>query len=81
MLEGVKVMSREGKLLLLTWVLIGLAIAGAVGFYLGRTTTLKNLKIQQLGPQGGQPPGSPPPGGGQQQPPRQQPTGQPPQQK
>jgi len=71
-------MSREAKLLILTWVVIGLVVAGAVGFYLGRTTAPKN----QEGPQGGvQQPGAQQlgPQGGQQLPPGQQQPGQPPQ--
>ncbi|OGE08261.1 hypothetical protein A3I53_01145 [Candidatus Curtissbacteria bacterium RIFCSPLOWO2_02_FULL_40_13b] len=68
-------MSREAKLLILTWIVIGLVVAGAVGFYLGRITAPKNQggpqgEVQQPGPQqqgsqGGQPPGSPLPTGGQ----------------
>jgi len=52
-------MSPEKKALILTWVGIGLLIAGAIGFYLGRRTAPS--------PQGPQP--------GQQQPPGQQPGG------
>ena len=64
------------KALILTWVMIGLLVAGAVGFYLGRNSVFQNSGglqggvqppgAQQLGPQGGQPQGSPPPTGAQQ---------------
>ncbi len=42
-------MSKAAKALILTWILIGLLVAGGIGFYLGRTTA---PKVQQ-----GQPPG------------------------
>ena len=63
-------MSQAAKALILTWVLIGLFIAGAVGFYLGRRTAPKaqgpdQVPMIQLGPApSGQPnmsPQSPPP--------------------
>ncbi|OGH24167.1 MAG: hypothetical protein A3B47_04875 [Candidatus Levybacteria bacterium RIFCSPLOWO2_01_FULL_39_24] len=75
-------MSREAKLLILTWVMIGLLVAGGVGFYLGRATAPKTQGIlqdgiqppgsQQLGPQSGQLQGSPFPTGRQQPPQGQQ---------
>ena len=70
-------MSTAGKALILTWVMIGLLVAGVVGFYLGRNMVPKNQGIpqggvQQPGQQGGQPQGSPPPTGGQQPPQGQQ---------
>ena len=34
-------MSKAAKALIITWVLIGLLIAGGIGFYLGRTTVPK----------------------------------------
>ena len=71
-------MSREAKLLILTWVMIGLLAAGAIGFYLGRITAPKNQGgpqgevqqpgSQQQGPQGGQLQGSPLPTGAQRPP-------------
>ena len=60
-------MSREAKLLILTWVVIGLVIAGVLGFYLGKTIASKGQGSPQLpGPQSGQPQVSPLPTGGQQ---------------
>jgi len=43
-LKGVNVSypSRAAKALIITWVVIGLLIAGVVGFYLGRKTASKN---------------------------------------
>ncbi|OGE44507.1 hypothetical protein A3B45_05150 [Candidatus Daviesbacteria bacterium RIFCSPLOWO2_01_FULL_39_12] len=32
-------LSKAAKALILTWVVIGLIVAGGIGFYLGRTTT------------------------------------------
>ncbi len=71
------------KALILTWVMIGLLVALAVGFYLGRNTAFFNLGpqggvqqpgFQQPGLQDGKPLGSPlpplPTGGLQVQPPK-----------
>jgi len=75
-----KVVSREARLLILTWVAIGLVIAGLVGFYLGKNSlpqnqggpqgVLQQPGSQQPGPGSGQPQGSPPPTGNQQPPQR-----------
>ena len=67
------------RALILTWALIGLLVAGAIGFYLGRITAPKaqgdpppgsfqQTGSQQLGPQEGQPQASPLPTGRQKPP-------------
>ena len=80
-------MSKAAKALIVTWLMIGLFIAGGVGFYLGRITAPKT--------QSQNPPGMQQPAGGQQAPRSatpsaapsgpsqggQQPAGQPPPQK
>lgn len=70
-------MSTTAKILILTWVVIGFVIVGAVGFYLGRVTAPpKIIQLQQGNlPTGGQPQGGSfmpqkqqmPPGGNMQQ--------------
>ncbi len=65
------------RALILTWVVIGLLVAGVVGFLLGRNTLpqLGQQPGQQpAGIQGGQPQGSPLPSGVQRPPQGQQPT-------
>ena len=65
------------KALILTWVVIGLLVAGVIGFFLGRNTLPQpgqQAGQQPPGTQGGQPQGSPLPSGqrpsqGQQTPP------------
>jgi len=62
-------MSTEKKALILTWVGIGILIAGAIGFYLGRNTTPNRQGPQDNQQQLEQPgtgPSLPPPQGGQQ---------------
>ena len=60
-------MSQAAKALILTWVVIGLVIAGAVGFYLGRRSAPKpqgsdQAPMMQQGPApSGQPNMSPQP--------------------
>lgn len=82
-------LSKAAKALILTWIMIGLFIAGAVGFYFGRTTAPKSQSQDATGvggqqpiggkqsPQGATPSAAPSnsgPGG-------QQPAGQPPPQR
>jgi len=47
-------LSKAAKALLLTWIMIGLLIAGVAGFYLGRRLA---TKTQAQNPQGTQPQG------------------------
>ena len=73
-----KFVSKEAKLLILTWVVIGFVVSGLIGFYLGRNSIPQNQggpqggvqqgEIQQPGPGSGQPQGSPIPTGGQRPP-------------
>lgn len=44
-------LSKAAKALILTWILIGLLIAGGIGFYLGRTTAPRIQQNQQSGTQ------------------------------
>ncbi len=65
------------KALILTWVVIGLLVAGVVGFLIGRNTSPQPGQQpgqQPAGIQGGQPQGSPLPSGVQRPPQGQQPT-------
>ena len=67
-------LSTAAKLLILTWVIIGILATGAVGFYFGRKTVPKQQgpdqdPMMQQGPAPSGQPGmqqSPPPGEGQQ---------------
>ena len=61
-------LSKAAKALIVTWLMIGLFIAGAVGFYLGRVTAPKSQS--QNAPTGQQPTGGQQPNSGQQSPPR-----------
>ncbi len=58
-------MSSTAKALIITWMVIGFLVVGAVGFYLGRVTAPKNQSfptgqppLNQQQPGGNQPAGS-----------------------
>lgn len=71
-------MSTAAKILILTWVVIGIVVVGVAGFFVGRLTVPKPLTLSGGLQQGQQqqfqqqPGGSPPTGGGGQQQQQQQ---------